>query len=348
VGALVRQVGEVLGRAHSLFGTPAVGQGLGASSGLAGAGALVRGGAAQMGGLSGVLPASYGIFAADAGPALDNAAGADGALNGQLNNAATSDTSGHTTSGAVLTAASTDTATLAPVSGTPGGQRALVAALRARVAEQLQVVNAYKQRDARLAAMLRSLRYSRGGGGGGMPMGSMPFSGFGGGGGGLGGLSSLGSLAGLGGSGGPGGATLASKDSPFFSGSIASQPGEGAALAALSKRGRPYVWGAKGPDKFDCSGLVQWAWSQAGVKLGGNTWAQIAEGVAVPPGQVRAGDMIFPLDSFGGGGLPGPGHVELAISPNQVVHAPQPGDVVRVAPMPGRYIARRPVPGTTA
>ncbi len=347
MGALVRQVGEVLGRAHSLFGTPAVGQGLGASSGLAGAGSLVRGGAAQMSGLRGVLPASYGIFAADAGPALDNAAGADGALNGQLNNAATSDASGHTTSGAVLTAASTDTSTLAPVSGTPGGQRALVAALRARVAEQAQVVNAYKELDTRLAAMLQSLRYSRDGGSG-MPMGSMPFSGFGGGGGGLGGLSSLGSLAGLGGVGGHGGATLASKDSPFFSGSIASQPGEGAALAALSKRGRPYVWGAKGPDRFDCSGLVQWAWSQAGVKLGGNTWAQIAEGVPVPPGQVRAGDMIFPLDAFGEGGVPGPGHVQLAISPNQVVHAPQPGDVVRVAPMPGRYIARRPVPGTTA
>ncbi len=111
----------MLGRAHSLFGTPAVGQGLGAGSGLAGAGSLVRGGAAQMGGLSGVLPASYGIFAADAGSALDNAAGADGALNGQLNNAAASDASGHTTSGAVLTAASTDTSTLAPVSGTPGG-----------------------------------------------------------------------------------------------------------------------------------------------------------------------------------------------------------------------------------
>jgi hypothetical protein len=195
---LVRQVGEVLGRAHSLFGTPAVGQGLGASSGLAGAGSLVRGGAAQMSGLRGVLPASYGIFAADAGPALDNAAGADGALNGQLNNAATSDASGHTTSGAVLTAASTDTSTLAPVSGTPGGQRALVAALRARVAEQLQVVNAYKELDARMGAMLRSLQYCQRGGGGGMPMGSMPFSGFGsdGGLGGVGGLvSPLGSLA---------------------------------------------------------------------------------------------------------------------------------------------------------
>jgi hypothetical protein len=196
VGALVRQVGEVLGRAHSLFGTPAVGEGLGAGPGLAGAGALVRGGAAGMSGLSGVLPASYGIFAADAGPALDNAAGADGALNGQLGTAAASDASGRTTSGAVLTAASTDTSTLAPASGTPAGQRALVAALRAQVAEQAQVVNAYKQLDARLGAMLRELQYSSrgggaGGGGGGMPMGSMPFGGgSGGGSGGLGGLMS--------------------------------------------------------------------------------------------------------------------------------------------------------------
>jgi hypothetical protein len=214
------------------------------------------------------------------------------------------------------------------------------------VAEQWQVVNAYRQRDARLAAMLRNLHYSRRVSGN--PLGSMPFSGLGGGGGGLGGQLSLGSLRGVGGSGGRGGATLASNDSLVLSGSIASQPGEGAVLAALSKRGRPYVWGAKGPDKFDCSGLVQWAWSQAGVKLGGTTWAQIAEGVAVPPGQVRAGDMIFPLDCFGEGGVAGPGHVQLAISPNQVVHAPQPGDVVRVAPMPGRYIARRPVPGVVA
>jgi cell wall-associated NlpC family hydrolase len=278
---------------------------------------------------------------------LDHAAGADSGLGGHLATAATSDAVGHSTSGAVLTAASADTSMLAPVSGTPGGQRALVAALRARVAEQLRVVNAYQRRDARLAAMLRNLRYIRGGGGA-NPMRCIPFSGVGGGAGDRGGLSSLGSLAGLGGSGSHGGATLASENGPVLSGSIASEPGAGAALAALSKRGRPYVWGAKGPDKFDCSGLVQWAWSQAGVKVGGTTWAQIAQGVAVPPGQVRAGDMIFPLDCFGEGGLPGPGHVQLAISPNQVVHAPQPGDVVRVAPMPGRYIARRPVPGIAA
>ena len=94
------------------------------------------------------------------------------------------------------------------------------------------------------------------------------------------------------------------------------------------------MWGAKGPNRFDCSGLTQWAWRQAGVQLGGDTYAQINEGVPVPPGQVRAGDLIFP-DA---------GHVQLAISPTEVIHAPQSGDVVRVAPMPSSYVARRPVP----
>ncbi|WP_406813445.1 C40 family peptidase [Mycobacterium sp. M23085] len=88
---------------------------------------------------------------------------------------------------------------------------------------------------------------------------------------------------------------------------------------------------------------MQWAWRQAGVQLGNDTYSQIKQGVPVPPGQVRAGDLIFPLDAFGDGGRGGPGHVQLAISDHQVVHAPTSGDVVRIAPMPGRYIARRPV-----
>jgi cell wall-associated NlpC family hydrolase len=118
-------------------------------------------------------------------------------------------------------------------------------------------------------------------------------------------------------------------------------PGGAAARAALGKRGVAYVWGAKGPSNFDCSGLTQWAWRQAGVQLGSDTYSQIRQGVPVPPDQVRAGDLIFPASSFDGRG---PGHVQLAISPTEVVHAPQTGDVVRVAPMPSRFVARRPVP----
>ena len=49
-------------------------------------------------------------------------------------------------------------------------------------------------------------------------------------------------------------------------------------------------------------------------------------------------------DAFGEGGRSGPGHVQLAISGSQVVHAPTTGDVVRIAPMPAHFIARRPAP----
>jgi hypothetical protein len=79
VGALVAQVGEVLGRGHSLFGEPpASGGGPAQESGseLAAAGNLVRDGQAQMSGQSGVLSAKYASFATDAGPALDAAGGA--------------------------------------------------------------------------------------------------------------------------------------------------------------------------------------------------------------------------------------------------------------------------------
>jgi hypothetical protein len=202
VDALVQRVGEVLGRAHSLFGDPPASGGVAAAdagSELAAAGDLVRGGHVRMSGLSGVLPDNYGGFAADAGAALDGAAGTDARLSGQLSDAAGADRSGRASSGAVVNGAQTDTSSLAPLSGTPAGQRALVAALRARVAQQEQVVSGYTARDARLASVLRSLAYSRRrSGAGGVPMGGMPFGGGGFGGSGGGGRSPLSGLAGMG------------------------------------------------------------------------------------------------------------------------------------------------------
>jgi peptidoglycan DL-endopeptidase CwlO len=122
---------------------------------------------------------------------------------------------------------------------------------------------------------------------------------------------------------------------------ISQGPAGVAVQAALSKRGTPYIWGAKGPRNFDCSGLTQWAWGRAGVRLGTDTYAQMKDGIPVPPDQVRAGDLIFPAYSKDARGY---GHVQLALSPTQVVHAPSSGDVVKVSPMPSSFIARRPVP----
>jgi cell wall-associated NlpC family hydrolase len=336
IGAVVQQAGEVLGRAHSLFGDPPTSGGSAARSAgsvLTGAGAVVRGSLAQISGLSGEFATSYGAFGARAAPSLDGLAGTDQRLGDHLHDAAGADRTGRATSGGVLSGAATDTSALAPYTATPAGQKALIAALRARLAHQQRVVAAYKARDARMAALLRSMGYSAraGGGGGGIPLA----------GGGLGSRSNAGT-----GGGGPPSVdrrphTMLASHIDGRADALPADPGGVAATAALSKQGTPYVWGAKGPDRFDCSGLTQWAWAQAGVHLGPDTYSQVIQGIPVAPGDVRAGDLIFPKDDFDSRG---PGHVQLAISPTQVVHAPQTGDVVRIAPMPSAYVARRPVP----
>jgi cell wall-associated NlpC family hydrolase len=350
LAALSEQVGETLARAHSLFGDPPESGGsaaLDARSRLVSASESVRGGLAQTSGLSGQFATDYRRFAGGAGARLDGLAALDNGLSDQLGDAANTDRTGRATSGGVVIGAATDTAGLAPFTTTPAGQKALLTALRARLAQQQRVVAAYKIRDARMAALLRSMAYAgrtRGGGAAAMPLGGSAFGTVSpaesGGKSARGGLSGLGGLAGVARGRGQHPAVLASRIDRRAA-AVAPGPGGAAAAVALSKRGAPYVWGAKGPDRFDCSGLTEWAWAQAGVRLGPDTYTQVNQGVPVAPGDVRAGDLIFPQDSWDDRG---PSHVQLAISPTQVVHAPQPGDVVRIAPMPSSYVARRPVP----
>lgn len=105
-----------------------------------------------------------------------------------------------------------------------------------------------------------------------------------------------------------------------------------AVRAALSRLGRPYVWGATGPDRFDCSGLVQWAYARAGVGLPRTTYQQILAGTPVAPSQVRPGDLVFPHS----------GHVQMAIGDNLVVEAPQPGATVQISRLGPSVAIRRP------
>jgi hypothetical protein len=131
---------------------------------------VVRSNEARVSGLSGDFVGAYSGFTGKAAPALDTLAGLDGRLGGTLGDAAGADRSGRSQSGAVLNGAQTDTAALAPWTGTPAGQEALLTQLRARLACQQQVLAAYQARDARMAAMLRSMAYrARIGGGGGVP-----------------------------------------------------------------------------------------------------------------------------------------------------------------------------------
>ncbi len=106
-----------------------------------------------------------------------------------------------------------------------------------------------------------------------------------------------------------------------------------AVRAALGKLGRPYVWGATGPDRFDCSGLVQWAYAHAGVPLRRTTYEQILDGMPVAQSRVRAGDLVFPHA----------GHVQMAIGGGLVVEAPHAGATVQISRLGPAVAIRRPV-----
>jgi peptidoglycan DL-endopeptidase CwlO len=106
-----------------------------------------------------------------------------------------------------------------------------------------------------------------------------------------------------------------------------------AVRAALSRLGSPYVWGATGPDRFDCSGLTQWAYARAGIHLDRTTYQQIYDGIAIPRAQVRPGDLVFPSA----------GHVQMAIGNNLVVEAPHSGATVRISRLGDGVQIRRPL-----
>jgi cell wall-associated NlpC family hydrolase len=120
------------------------------------------------------------------------------------------------------------------------------------------------------------------------------------------------------------------------SGIVADGPGITAAQlttalrAAESRRGLPYVWGAAGPTSFDCSGLVQWSFAQAGVRMPRVAADQARTGPAVPVSQLEPGDLLFyhtdPTD---------PGyisHVAIYLGNGWMIQAPEPGMDVQVVP----------------
>jgi cell wall-associated NlpC family hydrolase len=100
---------------------------------------------------------------------------------------------------------------------------------------------------------------------------------------------------------------------------------------ALKQLGKPYEYGATGPNTWDCSGLIQAAYAAIGIPLPRTTYDQVNAGTAVPvsdPAAFRPGDLLF---IAGDDGTPtSPGHVGLYLGNGLVLHAPKTGDVVRV------------------
>jgi cell wall-associated NlpC family hydrolase len=107
-----------------------------------------------------------------------------------------------------------------------------------------------------------------------------------------------------------------------------SDPARTAVLAGLSALGRPYVFGATGPNAFDCSGLMQWAWAKAGIDLPHYTVDQWHSGVAIDESHLTPGDLV--LTPGADGTLANPQHVGMYIGHGLVLEAPQSGDVVKV------------------
>jgi cell wall-associated NlpC family hydrolase len=100
---------------------------------------------------------------------------------------------------------------------------------------------------------------------------------------------------------------------------------ERAVAAAMSKLGARYVYGAGGARTFDCSGLVQWAYGQSGIRTAHYTGAFWASYRHVSTNQLRPGDLVFFYRDHH--------HVGIYIGGGMMINAPHTGDVVRIAPV---------------
>lgn len=108
---------------------------------------------------------------------------------------------------------------------------------------------------------------------------------------------------------------------------------------ARAQLGKPYVFGATGPNAYDCSGLTYSAYKAAGVAIGRTTYQQIFNGAEVARADLAPGDLLFP-DA---------GHVQLYVGNNMVVESPHSGAFVREQKVFGFWRARRvAAPGTSS
>jgi cell wall-associated NlpC family hydrolase len=119
--------------------------------------------------------------------------------------------------------------------------------------------------------------------------------------------------------------TTATTSTTSTSTSTASPAAEKAIAFARDQIGKPYVWGATGPDSFDCSGLTQAAYKAAGIDLPRTTYDQVDAGTRVAESDLRPGDLIFFYSDVS--------HVGLYIGNGEMIHAPHTGTVVKIAPI---------------
>jgi hypothetical protein len=124
---------------------------------------------------------------------------------------------------------------------------------------------------------------------------------------------------------------------PLSGGSLSGSTRQRIVQAALSRVGLPYIWGASGPTSFDCSGLVQWSYRQAGILMPRVAAEQFLTGAHVPLSAAQPGDLLFwtydPTD---------PGYIDhtaIYLGNGMMVEAPHTGLDVQVVPVPTQDFA---------
>ena len=121
-------------------------------------------------------------------------------------------------------------------------------------------------------------------------------------------------------------ATPVSRDATRVPTNVAVSGNAGAAVQyGLAQVGDAYVYGAAGPDAFDCSGLTMMAWAQAGVSLPHSSSAQFGMGTPVSQSELAPGDLVFYYSPVS--------HVGIYIGNGQIVHAANPSSGVEVSPV---------------
>lgn len=114
----------------------------------------------------------------------------------------------------------------------------------------------------------------------------------------------------------------------------ASIPARAVALVR-SRIGAPYVWGAEGPDAFDCSGLVLWVYQQLGLQTPRTAQQQFEWAAPIEPSQLQPGDLVFYENTY-----PAPEritHVGIYVGNGTMVMAPSSGDFVKEVALSNAY-----------
>ncbi len=99
--------------------------------------------------------------------------------------------------------------------------------------------------------------------------------------------------------------------------------------------GKPYVYGAAGPNAFDCSGLTQYVYNRFGIDLSRTTYSQVNQGVKVDRSNLIAGDLVF-FNTEGS-----ISHVGIYIGNGEFIHAPRTGKPVMVSSLDDGYYAQK-------